>query len=233
MEKNSQVYEAIRELILLGFFTRNNFHIHQIFLGEYQYNDKKYEIHSSWGECQTSIFIKCDNDSIHLILEDDECSRRFDGPVSNDVYLHINNYRNIDFSNVVYLSSLEKINKENIIFESKIKVNYGLSYYMYTNPNGLGIGPCGFDGKRFIFTHSESFDKKLKNEKGIEIFNGVFSPEIILNLIEQVYPNFKQIDIDNKIDGIIKSLSQEELLVLKEKLQGYEKTSQKLVRTKN
>ena len=233
MRNNSQVYEAIRELLLLGFFTRNNFHIHQIFLGEYQYNGKKYEINSSWGENQTSIFIKSGNDSIHLIMEDDESSRRYDGPVSNDVYLHINNYKNIGFSNVVYLSSLEKIKKENIIYESKIKIHYGRSYCFYINPNGLGLGPCGLDGKRFKFAHSEFFDKKLENEKGIEIFNGVFSPEIILNLIEQVYPNFKQIYIDNKIDGIIKSLSQEELLVLKEKLQGYEKSVQKLVRTKN
>lgn len=227
MENNTKVYDAVRELILLGFFTRNNFQIHRINLGEYQYNNKKYEIHSSWGESRTSIFIKCDNDTIHLIIEDDKQSRRFGGPTSNDVYLHINSYKNVDFCDI------DRVNKENINYESKIKVYYGLSYYMYKNPNGFGIGPCGFDGKRFIFTHSESFDKKLENEKGIELFKGVFDPEIILNLIEQVYPNFKQIDIDNKIDGIIKSLSQEELLVLKEKLQGYEKTTQKLVRTKN
>lgn len=233
MEKKKQICEAIRELILLGFFTRNNFAIHQIFLGEYQYNGKKYEMHSSWSEGQTSIFIKCEDNSIHLIVEDDERSRRFNGPVTNDVYLHINNYRNIDFWDVVYLSDLEKINKENIIYESKFKVYYGLSYYMYINPNGLGIGPCGFKGKRFIFTHSESFDKKIENEKGIEIFNGLFSSEIILNLIEQVYPNFEYIYTSNKIDGIIRSLSQEELLILKEKLQEYEKTDKKLVRTKS
>lgn len=226
MEDNTKVYDAIRELILLSFFTRNNFHIRQINLGEYQYNNKKYEIHSSWCEGSTSIFIKCDNDSIHLIIEDDEQSRRFGGPTSNDVYLHINSYKNVDFCDI------NKVNKENINYESKIKVYYGLSYYMYINPNGFGIGPCGFDGKRFIFTHSETFDKKLENEKGIELFKGVFNPKIILKLIELVYPNFEQIYINNKIDGIIKSLSKEELLVLKEKLQECEKITSGIVKKK-
>lgn len=220
MEKNNQVYLAIRDLILLAFFTRNNFDIHQIFLGEYQYEDKKYKIHLSWGSGQTSIFIKCENGSIHLIVEDDELSRCFAGPVTNDVYLHINKYRNIDFRDVVYLYFLENLNKENIDFESKIKIDYSRSDCIYTNPNGLGIGPCGFDGKKFIFNYPEHFDKKLKNEKCIQVFEGVFSPEIILNLIEQIYPNFEQISINNKIDRIIKSLSQEELLVLKERLQS-------------
>lgn len=45
---------------------------------------------------------------------------------------------------------------------------------------------------------------------------GVFSPEIILNIINQVY-------INNKIEGIIRSLFQEELVILKEKLEEQEK----------
>ena len=39
MKNNNQVYEAIRELILLTFFTKDNFEIRQINLGEYQYKD--------------------------------------------------------------------------------------------------------------------------------------------------------------------------------------------------
>lgn len=64
--------------------------------------------------------------------------------------------------------------------------------------------------------------------------DAVFSPEIILNLVQMVYVNFKDIYINSKIDGIIRSLSQEELVILKEKLQEQDiKSSQKLVRTKN
>lgn len=221
MKNNNQVYEAIRELILLTFFTRNNFDIHQISLGEYQYKGKLYQIHSYWDSDHTSIFIKCRDESIHLIVEDNELSRRYVGPVTNDVYLHINKYKNIDFCDVV-LNSLyffKNTNKENIDFESKIEIDYGRrSDCMYTNPNGWGIGPCGFKGKRFIFNRPETFDKKIKNEKCIELFKDEFSPEIILNLIEQIYPNFEQIHINNKIDRIINSLSQKELLTLKERL---------------
>ena len=213
MKNNNQVYEAIRELILLTFFTKDNFEIRQINLGKYQYKDKKYQIHSSQYDDEKSIFIKCGNNSIHLIIEDDEDSRTYGGPVSNDVYLHINSYKNIDFHDVIGLYWLKKINKENIIYKSKIKLDYSLSFYMYTNPNG--VVPCGFKGKRFIFNRSESFDKKLKNE---ELFKDEFSPEIILNLIEQIYPNFEQIYINNKIDQIINCLSQKELLTLKERL---------------
>ena len=144
MEQNNQIYETIRELILLGFFIRKNFDIYQINLGEYQYGDKKYQIHSSWGENETSIFIKCDNNSLHLIIEDDEKSRRFGGPISNDVYFHLNKYKDIDDKDIVYyypLYGLDKINKEKVIYESKIKLDYSRSLYMYDNPNGLG--PCG------------------------------------------------------------------------------------------
>ena len=222
MDRNNLVYKAIRELILLGFFTKNNFENSQIYLGEYQYENNKYRLHLfSWGE-QISIFIKCQNESIHLIIEDDDFSRRYAGPVTNDVYLHINKYRNVDFQDVI-LNSLyffKNTNKEKVVFESKILLDYMRSDAMYKNPNGWGIGPCGFDGKRFIFNYPEYFDKKLENEECIKVFEGEFSPEIILNIIEQIYPRFKEIYIDNKIDGIIKALSQEELLTLKERLQS-------------
>ena len=231
MEKNDQVYETIRELILLGFFIRKNFDIYQINLGEYQYGDKKYQIHSSWGENETSIFIKCGNESIHLIIEDDEKSRRFGGPITNDVYFHLNKYKDIDDKDIVYyypLYGLDRINIEKVIYESKIKLDYSRSLYMYDNPNGLGPhGWKNLKGKKFIFNRPESFDKKIKNEKCIELFKDEFSPEIILNIIEQIYPNFEQININNKIDRIIDSLSQEELLFLKERLQERE---QQLVR---
>ena len=229
MKEIDQVCKAIRELILLSFFTRNNFQIHQIYLGEYQYDDKKYKCHIYWDSDHTSIFIKCGDESIHLIVEDNELSRRYTGPVTNDVILHINKYKNIDFRDVVLnsLYFLKNTNKENIAFESKIIIDYGHSDCIYTNPNGWSIGPCGFDGKKFIFNNSEHFDKKMKNEKCIQIFEGVFGPKIILNLIEQIYPNFEQININNKIDRIIDSLSQEELLTLKQKLLDQE---QQLVR---
>ena len=47
MEKNNQVCEVIRELILLEFFAKKNFDGNQLSLGEYQYGDKKYEIYKS------------------------------------------------------------------------------------------------------------------------------------------------------------------------------------------
>ena len=216
MKKDNKVYEAIRELILLGFFTKDNFDIPRIFLGEYQYEGKFYQFYTARGAEDESIFIKCGDESLHLMIEDDVDSRRYGGPTTNDVYLHINKYKNIDFSDVFGLYLLKKINKENIIYKSKIKLDYTLSFYMYTDPNGFG--PCGFKGKRFIFNNPEYFDKKLNNQKCIELFKDEFSPNIILNLINQIYPNFEQIYINNKIDGIINSLSQEELLVLKERL---------------
>lgn len=216
MKNNNKVYEAIRELILLAFFTNDNFDIPRVSLGEYKYEDKKYQIYTARGAEDKSIFIKCGNESIYLTIEDDVDSRRYGGPTTNDVYLHINKYKNIDFEDVSCSYKKEKLNKENIILESKIKLDYSLSLYMYTNPNGYGVHK--FKGKRFIFNNQELFDKKLNNQKCIELFKDEFSPEIILNLIDQVYPNFEQININNKIDGILNSLSQEELLTLKERL---------------
>ena len=91
MENSNQLYEVIRSLILLGFFAKKNFNGNQLLLGEYQYEDKKYEIYSSWvSESQTSIFVKCGDECIHLTIEDDLSSRRYGGWVSNDVYFHLN-----------------------------------------------------------------------------------------------------------------------------------------------
>lgn len=215
MKKNNQIYETIRELILLGFYVKKNYQVNQISLGEYQYENKKYEIYSSWSKFETSIFIKCDNNGLHLIIEDDENSRRFGGAISNDVYLRINKYKNIDFYNVVYPYFLREINRGNVIYESKIELDYS-------------------QGKKFIFNGSESFDKELKNEKCIELLKDEFSPKIILNIIEQIYPNLEQININNKIDGIIKSLSEEELLTLKERLLEQEQQSvKKLIQSRD
>ena len=52
---------------------------------------------------------------IHLTIEDDLSSRRFGGWISNDVYFHLNKYKDIDIKNIVYyypLYGLDKINKE-------------------------------------------------------------------------------------------------------------------------
>ena len=232
MEKDNKVYEAIRELILLGFFTNDNFDIPRIFLGEYQYEGKLYRIYTARGAEDKSIFIKCGDESLHLMIEDDVDSRRYGGPTTNDVYLYINKYKNIDFDDVACTYKKEKLNQKNIIFKSKIKLDYSLSLYMYINPNGFGIHK--FKGKRFIFNHPEYFDKKLNNQKCIEIFKDEFSPDIILNLINQIYPNFEQIHINNKIDRLINSLSQDELVVLKERLLIKEKSQlvKKLTQTK-
>jgi len=232
MEENSKIYKAIRELICLAFYAKKNFQGNQMSLDEHQYKDKKYEIYSSWvSESQTSIFIKCGNEIIHLTIEDDLYSRCFGGWVSNDVYFHLNKYKDIDVKNVVYsypLYGLDKISKENVIYKSKIKIDYSRSDCIYTNPNRLGT--CGFKAEKFIFNRPDYFDKKLENGKYVEVFKDVFSPEIILNFIEQIYPNFEQININNKIDKIIKSLSQKELLTLKERLQ--EQDTKELVRRK-
>lgn len=217
MEINNQEYEMIRELILLGFFTKHSFFDKgRLFLGEYQCNDKKYKIHWSFiDEQEISIFIKCENESIQLILE--EVKNYI--TENKDVYLHINKYKNVDFGDVLSLYWLKYINKKNIISTTKINVGYSRIDYMYENPNKVGEG---YQEKRYIFRYPEHFDEKLKNKKCIEAFKDVFSAEIILNIINQVYPNFKQIDINNKIDKVINSLSPDELIVLKERLQQIE-----------
>ena len=217
MEINKKEYEVIRELILLGFFTKHSFFDEgRVFLGEYQCNDKKYKIHWSFiDEQEISIFIRCENESIQLILEEvkDWITE------TKNVYLHINKYKNVDFDDVLSLYWLKYINKKNIISTTKINVDYSRMDYMYDNPNGFGVG---YEGKKYIFRYPEHFDEKLKNKKCIEVFKDVFSAENILNIINQVYPNFKQIDINNKIDKVIKSLSQDELIALKERLQQIE-----------
>ena len=213
MTKNNQKYEAISQLILLGFYARNNLNSYSVFLGEYQYGDKKYEIYS-YGIQGISIFIKCEDESLLVMVEDDEYISYINGPILNDVYLHINNYRNIDVDTLP--QDLEDIQKENIIYKSKIELDYCYSSHMYHNPNK--VDQCGFEKQRYTIIREDDFEEKLKRKKCLQIFKDEFSPEIILNLIEQIYPNFEQIYINNKIDGIINSLSEEELIILKEKL---------------
>lgn len=209
MEKGSKVYEAIRELILLGFFTRSSFWgNNRMFLGEYQFDDKKYEIYWYFSnEQEMSIFIKCENNSIHLALEEAKSSGISYSSLLKDVYIHINKYLNVDFNDVMWLCLQKYINKENIIYSSKIQLDYSRMDYMYRIYN-----------KRYILCDPDMFDKKLENKKCIEVFEDEFSPEIMLNLIEQIHLNIEQIRINNKIDGIINSLSQEELLALKTRL---------------
>ena len=217
MKNDNKVYEAIEELILLGSYARNNLNSYSVFLGEYQYEDKKYEIHS-YGIQGISIFIKCEDESIHIMVEDDEYIPYINGPTYNDVYLHINNYRNIDVDDIP--CDLKDIKKENIIYKSKIELDYYYSSFMYHNPNR--VDQCGIEKQRYKIIREDGFEEKLKRKKCLQIFKGVFSPEIILNLIEQVYPNFEQIYINNKINGIIDSLSLEELSLLKQKIQERE-----------
>ena len=217
MSKNNKVYEAIRELILLGFYARNNLNSYSVFLGEYQYEDKKYEIYS-YGIQGISIFIKCEDESIHIMVEDNEYIPYINGPTYNDVYLHINSYRNIDIDDIP--CDLKNIKKENIIYKSKTKLDYYCCSFMYHNPNK--VDQCGIEKQRYKIIREDGFEEKLKRIKCLQIFKDAFSPEIILTLIEQVYPNFEQIYLDNKINGIIDSLSQEELLLLKQKIQERE-----------
>lgn len=217
MKKNEQVYKTIKELILLGFYARNNLNSYSVFLGEYQYEDKKYEIYS-YGIQGISIFIKCEDESIHIMVEDDEYIPYINGPTYNDVYLHINNYRNIDVDDIP--CDLKDIKKENIIYSSKIELDYYYSNFMYSNPNK--VEQCGFEKQRYTIERERDFDETLKRKKCLQIFKDAFSPEIILTLIEQVYPNFEQIYINNKINGIIDSLSLEELSLLKQKIQERE-----------
>ena len=189
---------------------------YSVFLGEYQCGDKKYEIHS-YGIQGISIFIKCEDESLLVMVEDDEYIPYINGPILNDVYLHINKYKNLDIDELPY--DLKDIKKENIIYKSKLGLDYCYSSHMYHNPNK--VEQCGFEKQRYTIK-SEEFDEKLKRKKCLQIFKDAFSPEIILNLIEQVYPNFEQIYLDNKINKIIDSLSLEELSLLKQKIQERE-----------
>lgn len=224
MKTNNEVKELIRELICLGFFSRCNFNHHKIFLGEYQHNDKIYEIHWSFiDEQEISIFIKCGDNSIQLIIEETRSNRPAYTSEPKDVYLHINKYKNVDFDDVSYLWYLKDVNRESIVYKSKIQLDYQRMDYMVNNPNRIGLE---YETERYRFVHPEILDKAWENKKYIEVFKNEFSPEIILNIINQIYPNVKQIDINNKIDRVINSLSQEELLILREKL--HKKTSKTL-----
>ena len=160
MENNNRVYEAIEELILLGSYARNNLNSYSVFLGEYQYEDKKYEIHS-YGIQGRSIFIKCEDESIHIMTEDYEYIPYINGPTYNDVYLHINNYRNIDVDDIP--CDLKDIKKENIIYNSKIKLDYYKCSFMYHNPNR--VDQCGIEKQRYKIIREDGFEEKLKRKK--------------------------------------------------------------------
>jgi len=216
MKKISQVYETIRELICLVFYASDNLTSSYAFLGEYEFNEKKYKLYL----LGPSIFIKCGNDSLFIKIEDYSYSEYINGPIYNDVILHINNYKNIDIDDIPFLN-LEYISKNNIINESKIILhNYLYSSDLYHNDNPFQQN--GLNEKRYTFCESETFDAFLKEKNFLPKMEGKFSPEIILTLIEQVYPNFEQIYLDNKINGIIDSLSLEELSLLKQKMQEIE-----------
>ena len=215
MSKNNKVYEAIRELICLGFYTKKNLNNCDVFLGEYQYEDRKYEIHSI-AINSIAILVKCENESLLLMVEDYERKSSISIVPIRQVYLHINNYRNIVLDDITH--DLDEINEENIIYNSKIPLGYRHSSSMIYNP--IENGKFGFDEKKYTIYHSDFFDQVyLKKQKCLKVFNGIFSPEVISNLISQVYPNLY---FNSKINGIIDSLSREELLLLKQRVQEKE-----------
>ena len=216
MEKYSQIYKAIRESICLACYIEKNlkYQSDSDFLGTYEFNKKKYELYElffkSYGP---SVFIKCGNDGILLTVENQRYILYTNGPVEKEAILHVNCYKNIDNVN-----NLENIGKENIIYELQTKL-YS-SYYsciddMCVNENEYS---SDYEQKRYEFKRPEIFDTLLEEKKFLPAMEGNFTPEAILDIIEQVYSNFQQIYINHKIDGIITSLSFEELLILKEKL---------------
>ena len=214
MSKNNKVYEAIRELICLGFYTKNNLNNCDVFLGEYQYEDRKYEIHSL-AINSIAILVKCENESLLLMVEDYERKSSISIVPIRQVYLHINHYRDLEHDNIT--NDLNEY-EANIIDKSKIPLDYRHSSSMIYNP--IENEKFGFDEKKYTIYHSDFFDQVyLKKQKCLKVFNGIFSPEVILNLISQVYPNLY---FNSKINGIIDSLSREELLLLKQRLQEKE-----------
>lgn len=224
MKKNNQIYEAIRELICLGFYASNNLNKVSELLGEYEFNEKTYKVYLCWK----GIFIKCGNDSLLLKVEDNSYTEYTNGPMCNDVLLYVNTYKNVNITDVS-VCDLKDIDEENIVEESKIKLSYLYSDFMIDNPNRTCQDE--FEDKRYTIYEPERFDGYLQKKNYLPKLEGLFSPEIILTLIEQVYPNFEQIYLDNKINGIIDSLSQEELLLLKQRIQ--EREQQQLVRKLN
>ena len=214
MSKNNKIYEAIRELICLGFDTKKNLNNSDIFLGEYEYEDRKYEIHSL-AINSIAILIKCENECLLLMVEDYERKSSISITPIRQVYLRINSYKNLEYDNIIY--DLNDY-KENYIIDkidkAKIPLGYRHSSDMIYKP--IVNENCVFDEKKYTIFHPDFFDQMyLKKLKCLKIFNGIFSPEVILNLISQIYFN-------GKINGIIDSLSLEELLLLKQRLQEKE-----------
>lgn len=102
MRKNNQVYEAIRELICLVCYASNNLECGSGSLGVYEFNGKVYELYLYNG-FHPSIFIKCENDTLFLMIENHSYIEYFNGPIKNDVILHVNNYKNIDIMTLGFL----------------------------------------------------------------------------------------------------------------------------------
>lgn len=214
MDKNSCVCKTIGDLICLGFYIKNNLNRNWTFLGEYQYDNKKYEIYTYQFQ-GTGVYIKCDNEILFIGIIDDEYIPYINGPIRNNVYLHINKYKNMNVGEIPY--DLSEIDKDNIIFESNVE----LDYYYYSSSVYDNLNDCstwGYEKKRYDINRKDYLDEKIKECNCLDLFNGIFSPEIILNFIEEVYSNIEDIDMNNQIDEIINSLDDKGLLLLKERI---------------
>lgn len=206
-------YDAIKELICLGFYARNNLEYPGAFLGKYKIGEKEYNVYLPPYR-ESSIIIKCENESFFLMVEDKQYREYFNGPLMNDVILHVNRYKNIDI-NEFSLYQIKNVPITNIINQSEILLNCPHSDSLYYNPNEFSLDE--FEEEIYIFNEAERFDEFLQKKKFTTKMDGVFEPQIIIDIINQIYSNFEHIYYDNKINGIIDSLSQEELLLLREK----------------
>ena len=220
MKKTNQDCEVVRELICLAFYAKNNLNSNNNFLGKYKFGEKEYEVFSSING-SSSIFIKCENQSIFIMIEDIHYSESYNTPLKTAVMLHINRYKNINI-NEISIFDIETIPVEKIISKTKILLNYLYSNCLYYNPNKFCEGEL--EEKKYIFYEPEKFDKSLTRKKISPKMDDVFEPKIIIDIINQIYFNFKQIYINDKINKIIKSLNQEELNALRNRLQEQRET---------
>lgn len=220
MKKTNHDYEAIRELICLGFYANKNLNSCESFLGRYKVDEKEYDVYFA-GYGDASIFMKCGKESIFLMVEDKQYTEYLNGPLLTDVILRVNRYKNLDI-NHFDAYDIEKISTSNIVNESKILLyNYLYSSSLCYNPNEISQPRYELEEKRYLFCEPKSFDELLTKKNFLSKMDGVFEPKIIINIISQIYSNFKPIYINNKINGIIETLNQEELILLKDKLQEH------------
>lgn len=115
-----------------------------MFLGEYQCDDKKYEIHSL-AINSIAILVKCENESLLLMVEDYERESSISIVPIRQVYLHIDHYRDLKHDNII--NDLNEY-EANIIDKSKIPLDFHHSSMIY---NPIENEKLGFDEKNIQF----------------------------------------------------------------------------------